>query len=178
MKTHFITIMTALFCIQFTSSYAALDSDWDAREGGFPTPANGMAKAVLHSRLCNDENFSEYKAEVVIEKDLLADDRREYWLNLDIQHKYVDRSTYEFYEISKIELVSSKPDKTKKSDEILRSVKSRPFVVNCNTNKSPLVIYLPYGYSVNYRVWTSLRKNKIISPRMMLRSPSESVTPR
>jgi serine protease inhibitor ecotin len=117
------------------------------------------------------------KAEVFIEKDLLVNSGREYWLNLDIQHKYVDRSAFEYYEISKIELESSKLDKTKKSEETLRSVKSRPFDVNCNINKSPLVIYIPYGYSINYRVWTSAHKAKVSSPGMMLRSPSETVTP-
>ena len=176
MKTYFSTIAITLLCIQLTNSYAALGSDWDARLVAFPTPANGEAKALLDAKLCNDEK-SEYKVEVVIEKDLLTDDRREYWLNLDIQHKYVQTYTYEYYEISKIEIVSSKPDK-KKSAEILRSVKSRPFEVNCNIHKSPLVIYLPYGYSINYRIWTSSNKIKVISPGMMLRSPSESVTPR
>jgi serine protease inhibitor ecotin len=177
MKTNFSTIAIALFCIQFTNSYAALDSDWDTRKVVFPTVANGMARAELYSKLCNGDN-SEYKAEVVIEKDLLLDDRREYWLKLDIQHKYVERSTYEYYEISKIELVSSKPDKTKNSEEILRTIKSRPFEINCNRHKSPLVIYLPYGYTVNYRIWTSSKNAYVVSPGMMLRSPSESSPPR
>jgi serine protease inhibitor ecotin len=93
--------------IQFTNSYAALGSDWDARKSAFPAPAKGMARAILVTMLCRDES-SEFKAEVFIEKDLLVDDRREYWLNLDIQHKYVDRTTFEYYEISRIELASSK----------------------------------------------------------------------
>lgn len=169
MKTYFCATVLALICIQSTNSYSALGSDWDARTSAYPYVAN-MSRAELDSKLCNDEKL-EYKVEVIIEKDMLLDDSREHWLKLDIQHKYVERSTYEYYEISKIELVSSKPDKTKSSEEILRSVKSRAFEVSCDINKSPLVIYLPYGYSINYRIWTTSRKNKISSPGMMLESP-------
>ena len=177
MKTYFRAITITLLCCQLTNAYAAFDTDWDSRVTEFPSPVNGMAKAILEANLCNDEN-SEYKAEVSVEKDILVDDKTGYWLDFDIQHKYIDKSNFEYYVIPEIKLIPIKSGKSEKSEKTLRSVKSKPFDVNCNLNKSPLVIYLPYGYSINYRIWTSPRKNKIISPGAMLRSPSESAPPR
>ncbi len=153
--------------------YAALDSDWDSRTFSFPNISKNISRAILDSRECTDKRL-DYKIEFTIGKEITKKKGNNYQLVAKLKTKTLSDERYnyqyDYNEVSNIKLQSIKLNTTNNAEKINQYVESSSFLIKCNHNVSPVVIDVPIGYAIRYRIWSSPKELSQIKSSTMIKS--------
>ena len=128
----------------------------------FPPAEAGMVRYVL--RLPERETESALKVELIVGKTVLTDERNSYFFGGRIEEETITGWGFTRYTVSRIgplagTLMAVDPEAPKKARFI--PLGGDPYLVRYNS-RLPIVVYVPEGVEVRYRIWAAAGEAKAI----------------
>ena len=147
----------ALFILFAASSTQAADT-----MKAFPPPGEGMVRFVLQLPMQDDE--SGLKVELIVGKTVATDGRNRYFFGGTIEEEIITGWGYPRYIVSKLgpmagTLMAIDPSAPKVTRFV--TLGGDPYLVRYNS-RLPVVIYVPEGVEVRYRIWSAGAEAKAI----------------
>jgi ecotin len=142
-----ITALSFFFAVM--SAHAA-----DIMEA-FPPAKEGMVRYVLQLPKQVDESI--FKVELMVGKTIQVDKENRYFFGGKIEKKTIEGWGYPRYNVSKMgpmagTLMAVDPDAPKVTRFI--TLGGGPYIIRYNS-RLPIVVYVPEGAEVRYRIWTT-----------------------
>jgi ecotin len=146
MKT---TWISSFFALMLALPLAHAADDMKA----FPAAEKGMTRHVLQLPAQNDE--SAYKVELIVGKEVATDERNRYFFGGVIEEKNIDGWGYTRYVVPKLgpmagTMMAVDPNAPKVKRFI--SISGGPYLIRYNS-RLPVVVYVPQGVEVRYKIW-------------------------
>ena len=128
----------------------------------FPPAEEGMVRYVL--RLPKQDDESALKVELIVGKTVQTDARNRYFYGGKIEEETIKGWGFTRYKVSKLgpmagTLMAIDPNAPKVARFITLGVDS--YLIRYNS-RLPLVVYVPEGVEVHYRIWTAGAEAKAI----------------
>jgi len=128
----------------------------------FPPAEEGMVRHVLHLPPQTDE--SAFKVELIVGKTVQVDKQNKYFFGGQIEEETIKGWGFPRYMISKLgpmagTLMSVDPEAPKVERFI--TLGGDPYIIRYNS-RLPIVVYVPEGVEVRYRIWTAGAELKAI----------------
>jgi ecotin len=121
----------------------------------FPPAEEGMVRYVL--QLPKQDNESVFMVELIVGKTVQVDEKNRYFFGGKIEKETIEGWGYTRYYVSKLgpmagTLMGVDPN----APEIDRFITlgGEPFIIRYNS-RVPIVVYVPEGVEVRYRIWTT-----------------------
>lgn len=119
----------------------------------FPAAEKGMTRHVLQLPAQADE--SALKVELIVGKEVMTDERNRYFFGGAIEEKNIDGWGYTRYVVPKLgpmagTLMAVDPNAPKVQRFI--AISGNPYLIRYNS-RLPVVVYVPQGVEVRYRIW-------------------------
>lgn len=119
----------------------------------FPPAEKGMTRHVLQLPAQSDE--SAYKVELIVGKEVETDERNRYFFGGVIEEKNIEGWGYNRYVVSKLgpmagTMMAIDPNAPKVKRFI--SISGGPYLIRYNS-RLPVVVYVPQGVEVRYKIW-------------------------
>jgi ecotin len=128
----------------------------------FPPAETGMVRYVLQLPKQDDE--SAFKVGLIVGKTVQVDERNKYFFGGKIEEETIQGWGFPRYVVSKLgpmagTLIAVDP----KAPKVARFVRlgGEPYVIRYNS-RLPIVVYVPEGVEVRYRIWTAGSQTKAI----------------
>jgi len=155
MKT--VCSMAILSFLVAMSSVSAADS-----MKAFPPAEKGMVRYVL--QLPEQKNEYAFKVELIVGKMVQVDERNMYFFVGKIEEVNIEGWGFTRYVVSKLgpmggTRMAVDPDARKVSRFI--TIGGEPYLVRYNS-RLPVVVYVPEGVEVRYRIWSAAPESKPI----------------
>lgn len=146
MKT---TWISSFFALMLALPLAHAADDMKA----FPAAEKGMTRHVLQLPAQSDE--SAYKVELIVGKEVATDERNRYFFGGVIEEKNIDGWGYTRYVVTKLgpmagTMMAVDPNAPKVKRFI--SISGGPYLIRYNS-RLPVVVYVPQGVEVRYKIW-------------------------
>jgi ecotin len=121
----------------------------------FPPAEEGMVRYVLQLPTQDDETL--YKVELIIGKTVEIEEKNRYFFGGKIEKETIKGWGYPRYNVSKIGPMAGTrmavdPDAPKVARFI--TLGGEPYIIRYNS-RLPIVVYVPEGAEVRYRIWTT-----------------------
>ena len=155
--------MSPVYSITAPSLFAAVVS---AQAGdimkAFPPAEEGMVRYVLNLSKQDDESV--FKVELIVGKTVQVDEKNRYFFGGKIEKETIKGWGYTRYYVSKLgpmagTLMGVEP-KAPKIDRFI-TLGGEPYIIRYNS-RMPIVIYVPEGVEVRYRIWTTDMESQAI----------------
>ena len=149
--------MNKMFSITALSVFLAVISGHAADTmKAFPPAEKGMVRYVL--QLPKQDNESIFKVELIVGKTVQVDEKNRYFFGGNIEKETIKGWGYLRYIVSKIGLMAGtlmavNPDVPKVARFI--TLGGEPYIIRYNS-RLPVVVYVPEGVEVRYRIWTTI----------------------
>ncbi len=120
----------------------------------FPPPEMGMVRYVL--QLPKQEDESAFKVELIIGRTEMVDERNRYFFGGKIQEEPIAGWGFTRYIVSQLgpmagTRIAIDPNEPKVNRFI--TLGGEPYLIRYNS-RLPVVVYVPEGVEVRYRIWT------------------------
>jgi ecotin len=121
----------------------------------FPPAEKGMVRYVLQLPEQDDESL--FRVELIVGKTVQVDEHNKYIFGGRIEKKTIEGWGFSFYKVSKLgpmagTLMAIDPNAPKVKRFI--SLGGEPYIIRYNS-RLPIVVYVPDGVEVRYRIWTA-----------------------
>jgi len=121
----------------------------------FPPPEEGMVRYVLQLPKQDDE--SAFQVELIVGKTVQLDEKNRYFFGGRIEKETIKGWGFTRYKVSKLgpmagTLMAIDPNAPKLARFI--TLGGDPYVVRYNS-RLPIVVYVPEGVEVRYRIWSA-----------------------
>jgi ecotin len=131
----------------------------------FPSPAPGESRHVLTLPAKPDEPL--FQVELIVGKKVLLDPGNRYFFGGKIEEETIPGWGYPRYVVKKLgpmagTLMATDPSLPKK--ERMITLGGSPYLIRYNS-RLPVVVYVPEGVEVRYRLWTTDAEPRIIEER-------------
>jgi ecotin len=128
----------------------------------FPLAEEGMVRYVLQLPRQADE--STYKVELIVGKTVQIDEQNSYFFGGKIEEETIQGWGFTRYKVSKLgpmagTLMAVAPNAPKVARFI--TLGGDPYIIGYNS-RLPIVVYVPEGVEVRYRIWTTGAEVKVI----------------
>lgn len=128
----------------------------------FPAAEPGVTRHVLQLPPQNDE--SAFKVELIVGKQVQTDERNRYFFGGRIEAENIEGWGYTRYKVDKLgpmagTLMAIEPNAPKTSRFI--TLGGEPYLIRYNS-RLPVVVYVPEGAEVRYRIWRAGEETKAI----------------
>ena len=128
----------------------------------FPPADQGKVRYVLH--LATQEDESAFREELIVGKTVQVDEKNKYFFGGTIKEETVKGWGFPRYIVSKLgpmagTLMAIDPSAPKVARFI--TLGGDPYLIR-NNSRLPIVVYVPEGVEVRYRIWTAGAKIKAI----------------
>ena len=119
----------------------------------FPPAEEGMVRHVLQLPKQNDE--SAFKVELIVGKTVLVDESNKYFFGGQIEKETIEGWGYPRYTVNKLgpmggTLMAVDPNAPKVERFVMLA--GEPYLIRYNS-RLPVVVYVPHGVEVRYRIW-------------------------
>jgi ecotin len=144
---------TALVVAAFATVFVELDTYAADNMKAFPPAAAGMVRYVLQPPEQKDE--SAFKLELVVGKKVKTDQANRHFFGGKIEEQNIEGWGFPKFVVSKLgpmvgTLMAVDPNEPKVERFI--TLGGGPFLIRYNS-KLPVVVYVPEGVEVRYRIW-------------------------
>ena len=124
----------------------------------YPPAKEGMSRFVIvlpHKERGEDKNFM---VELTVGKEMLTDGVNRVGLGSKIERKVIKGWGYSYYEVTgSMAAVSTMMAAPGGAAKVKKFVSGAPLQINYNS-RLPVVIYVPEGYEIRYRIWSAPEK--------------------
>jgi ecotin len=119
-----------------------------------------MVRYVLQLPTQDDESI--FKVELMVGKTVQVDEKNRYFFGGNIEKETIEGWGYPGYNVSKMgpmagTLMAVDPDAPKVARFI--TLGGEPYIIRYNS-RLPIVVYVPEGAGVRYRIWTTVDELK------------------
>jgi ecotin len=119
----------------------------------FPQAEEGMVRYVLQLPKQDDE--SAFKVELIVGKTVAVDEVNKYFFGGQIEKETIEGWGYTRYTVNKLgpmggTLMAVDPKAPKVERFVMLA--GEPYLIRYNS-RLPIVVYVPYGVEVRYRIW-------------------------
>ena len=119
----------------------------------FPSAEKGMARYVL--QLPSQDDESAFKVELIVGKTVQVDERNRYFFGGKIEAETIKGWGFTRYKVSNLgpmagTLIAVDPNAPKVARFI--ALGGEPYLIRYNS-RLPIVVYVPEGVEVRYRIW-------------------------
>ena len=126
----------------------------------FPPAGEGIFRYVLQVPKQEDESI--FKVELIVGKTIQVDEKNRYFFGGNIEKETIKGWGYPRYNVSKIGPMAGTrmavdPDAPKVARFI--TLGGEPYIIRYNS-RLPIVVYVPEGVEVRYRIWTTTAELK------------------
>ncbi len=148
--------MSSVYSITVLALFAAVVSAQAADiMKAFPPAEEGMVRYVLQLPKQDDESV--FKVELMVGKTVQVDEKNRYFLAGKIENETIRGWGYTRYYVSKLgpmagTLMAVDPNVPKVSRFV--TLAGEPYIIRYNS-RMPIVVYVPEGVEVRYRIWTT-----------------------
>jgi len=151
-----INFSIAAFALLFTMLPALAADNMKA----FPPPDNGMVRYVL--QLSPKDNETEFKVELMVGKTVQVDEKNQYFFGGEIQEETIKGWGFPRYIVRELgpmagTLMAIDPN-APKVNRFIR-LGGEPYFIRYNS-RLPIVVYVPEGVEVRYRIWSASTDSK------------------
>lgn len=126
----------------------------------YPPAEEGMNRFVIelpHKERGEDDSF---KVELVVGKEMLTDGVNQVRLGNKIERKVVKGWGYSYYEVTgSPAAISTMMAAPEGAEKVKIFVTAAPLQIRYNS-RLPVVVYVPDGYEVRYRIWSAPEKRE------------------
>jgi ecotin len=153
--------MKALFSITLFALFATVMSvSAEDIMKAFPPAEKGMVRHVLQLPKQDDESL--YRVELIVGRTVQVDERNKYFFGGGIEQKTIEGWGFSFFKVSKLgpmagTLMAIDPNAPKVERFI--TLGGEPSIIRYNS-RLPIVVYVPDGVEVRYRIWTAQADTK------------------
>ncbi len=153
-----ITLIISMIAIALISSGAvfAQKTSIDKEIGMFPSPKQGYKQVFI--KVPSKKNESDYKIEVFVGKTMMVDCNR-HFMGGSIESQTLDGWGYSYYIAETDGNVASTRMGCPDNKMTKQFVNIEPKLLRYNS-RLPIVIYVPEGLEVNYKIWKGGKKMK------------------
>ncbi|MEN8809313.1 MAG: ecotin family protein [Desulfobacterales bacterium] len=128
----------------------------------FPPPENGMVRYVLQLQKQADE--TEFKVELIVGKIVKVDEKNQYFFGGNIQEETIKGWGFPRYILRELgpmagTLMAVDPNAPKVNRFI--TLGGEPHLIRYNS-RLPIVVYVPEGVKVRYRIWSAGSESKVM----------------
>lgn len=128
----------------------------------FPPAEKGMVRHVL--QLAKQADESAFKVELIVGKSVKVDAENQYFFGGKIEPEVIKGWGYTRYVLRQLgpmggTLMAVDPD-APKVDRFVR-VSGEPFLIRYNS-RLPIVVYVPEGVEVRYRIWSAGAQTEVM----------------
>jgi ecotin len=128
----------------------------------FPPAEEGMVRYVL--QLPSQADESVFKVELIVGKTVQVDERNKYFFSGKIEEETIKGWGFTRYKVGKLgpmagTLMAIDPNAPKVARFI--ALGGNPYILRYNS-RLPIVVYVPEGVEVRYRIWTAGAEIKAI----------------
>ena len=128
----------------------------------FPPPENGMARYVLQLQKQADE--TEFKVELIVGKTVEVDEKNQYFFGGIIREETIKGWGFPRYILRELgpmagTLMAVDPNTPKVNRFI--TLGGEPHLIRYNS-RLPIVVYVPEGVKVRYRIWSAGSESKVM----------------
>jgi len=121
----------------------------------FPPADQGMVRYVLQLPIRDDE--SAFKVELIVGKTVQVDEKNKYFFGGTIEEETIEGWGFPRYIVSKVgpmagTLIAIDPNAPKVARFV--TLGRDPYLIRYNS-RLPIVVYVPEGVEVRYRIWTA-----------------------
>jgi len=145
-------LFTAILVILLPLGATAGAKDYGMKP--YPVPETGYQRQVFRVPAVEDE--ADRKIEILVGKTMAVDCNRT-WFGADLKHHTAEGWGFPYYVLDKVGPAASTmmacPPGEEKSDAFVR-VQGEGFLQRYNS-KLPVVVYVPDGFEVRYRIWSA-----------------------
>ncbi|MCK5529592.1 MAG: ecotin family protein [Kiritimatiellae bacterium] len=124
----------------------------------YPPAKEGMSRFVIvlpHKERGEDKNFM---VELTVGKEMLTDGVNQVRLGGKIERKVIKGWGYSYYEVTgSLAAMSTLMATPEGAAKVKKFVAGAPLQINYNS-RLPVVVYVPEGYEVRYRIWSAPEK--------------------
>ena len=136
----------------------------------FPPAEKGMVRRVL--QLPKQEDESAFKVELIVGKTVQVDEQNRYFFGGKIEEEAIPGWGFTRYQVSKLgpmagTLMATNPNAPKANRFI--PLGGQPYLIRYNS-RLPIVVYVPEGVEVRYRVWRAGPEIKVVKEAWLRRS--------
>lgn len=155
--------MKKLYLIAFLSFFLAVLAAQAADNlVAFPPAEKGMVRHVL--QLPKLDNESLFKVELIVGKTVLLDSRNLYFFGGQIEEEIIEGWGFPRYIVKQLgpmggTLMAVEPSEPKVSRFV--TLGGEPYLIRYNS-RLPIVVYVPEGVQVRYRIWRAESEMKPI----------------
>ena len=140
-------------CVLFLSAVSTVHAQNNLK--AFPPAGEGMVRHVL--QLPEKTAEEEFRVELIVGKVVRTDARNQYFFGGKIEEETIKGWGFTFYRIAELgpmagTLMAVDPNEPKVSRFI--ALGGGPFLVRYNS-RLPVVVYVPEGVDVRYRIWSA-----------------------
>ena len=130
----------------------------------YPPPGEGVTRAVF--RVPARDNEDDRMVEILVGRTMLVDCNRT-WFGGELQTRVAQGWGYPYYVLERVgpaasTLMACPPDEARK--EAFVAVRGEGFVQRYNS-RLPVVVYVPEGFEVRYRIWAAGAETVRAEPR-------------
>ncbi len=128
----------------------------------FPPAEEGMVRYVLQLPRQADE--SAFKVELMVGKTVQADEQNKYFFGGKIEAETVKGWGYTRYKVSRLgPMAGTRMAVDPNAPKVARfiTIGGDPYIIRYNS-RLPIVVYVPEGVEVRYRIWTAGTEVKAI----------------
>ena len=121
----------------------------------FPPAEEGMVRYVLHLPKQADE--SAFKIELMVGKTVQVDEQNRYFFGGKIEAETIKGWGFTRYKVSKLgPMAGTRMAVDPNAPKVARfiTIGGEPYIIRYNS-RLPIVVYVPGGVEVRYRIWTS-----------------------
>ncbi len=149
--------LTALLFLSAILSVLAADN-----MKAFPPASDGMVRHVLHLPKHDDESV--YKVELIVGKKVRVDEGNKYFYTGKIEEEMISGWGFPRYNVSTLgqmagTLMAIDPNAPKVNRFI--TLGGEAFLIRYNS-RLPIVVYVPEGVEVSYRLWKAEPESRVI----------------
>lgn len=150
MMPYFNIIIFQVFILLSTNVFA---TDQNSDLVAFPLAKQNMNRFVIDLPELNKGQEANTMVEIIVGKRMLTDGINKMHLGGDIESHILDGWGYYYYEVKDKPPVMTTLQAPKETTQTARQfISMRPIKVAYNS-QLPIVIYVPIGYEVRYRLW-------------------------
>ncbi len=151
-----ITFIISMICIAIlsTGSVLAQNKSTNKEIEMFPAAKEGFKQVYI--KVPSKKNESNLKVEVFVGKTIMADCNR-HFMGGSINEANLDGWGYTYYEVESDGNVASTRMACPDNKQTKQFVHMESLMLRYNS-KLPIVIYVPEGLEVNYRIWSAGKK--------------------
>lgn len=156
--------MKRILLILFLCSTFSISPLWADNMKAFPMAGEGQSRHVIELPPQMDE--SSFKVELVIGKTVLVDSENHYFFAGKIQTKSIPGWGFTRYVLDDIgPMAGTLMAVNNDIPKVERFIKllGEPYLVRYNS-RLPVVVYVPEGVEVSYRIWSAEKQLKSIDP--------------